>query len=113
MSRPQRCRRICFEPEVCRFSPVGGAGGRAVVLSLDEFEVIRLVDAQGLTHGQCAAQMEISRTTVTEIYERARGKIADSLVNGRDLLIEGGNYRVCDGSAACCCGPCRFRKSSE
>ena len=90
MSRPQRCRRICFEPEVCRFGPEGGAGGRAVVLRMDEFEVIRLVDAQGLTHGQCAAQMEISRTPVTEIYERAPRKPADCLVNGRDLVIEGG-----------------------
>ena len=112
MARPQRCRRICLEPEVCRFAPEGGAEGRAVVLSLDEFEVIRLVDAQGCTHEQCAAQMEISRTTVTEICERARRKIADCLVHGRALVIEGGNYRVCDGSAACCCGPCRFRKST-
>ena len=110
MARPQRCRRICFEPEVCSFSPEGGAPGEAVVLSLDEFEAIRLVDAEGRTHAQCAAQMDISRTTVTEICERAHRKIAQSLVSGRALVIAGGNYRLCDGSAArCCCGPCRFR----
>ena len=50
MPRPQRCRRICFEPEVCRFGPEGGAEGRAVVLSLDEFEVIRLGDAEYNRH---------------------------------------------------------------
>ena len=112
MPRPQRCRRICFEPEVCRFAPEGDVGGRAVELSLDEFEVIRLVDALGCTHEQCAAQMDVSRTTVTEIYDRARHKIADCLVNGRALVIAGGNVRVCDGSAARCCMPCRFRKGN-
>lgn len=89
MARPQRCRRICFEPEVCSFSPEGGAPGEAVVLSLDEFEAIRLVDAEGRTHAQCAAQMDISRTTVTEICERAHRKIAQSLVSGRALVIAG------------------------
>lgn len=74
------------------------------MLSIDEFEVVRLVDLEKKTHGQCAEQMDISRTTVTEIYESARCKIADSLVNGKRLVISGGNYRLCDGSAIKCCG---------
>ena len=45
--------------------------------------------------------MAISRTTVTEIYETARFKIADSLINGKTLCIEGGNYRVCEGGECC------------
>ena len=49
-------------------------------------------------------QMGISRTTVTEIYERARTKVADCLVNGKPLKITGGNYRLCDGTARQCCG---------
>ena len=107
MPRPQRCRRICREPEYNRFSPEGIAKDSRVQLSIDEFEVIRLVDYEKKTHEQCAAQMDISRTTVTEIYESARYKIADSLINGKNLLISGGNYRLCDGSAAPCCGkPC-------
>ena len=51
---------------------------------------------------QCAMQMEIGRSTVTEIYESARGKIADSLINGRRLVIDGGNYKLCDGEPKWC-----------
>jgi len=97
MARPQRCRRICGEPEYIEFLPGGCTGSEAytVTLSLDEFETIRLVDYEKKTHEQCAAMMEISRTTVTEIYERARNKVADCLVNGKKLIIAGGNYKVC------------------
>lgn len=102
MSRPQRCRRICNEPQTTEFSPVGAVNVEAITLTLDEFEVIRLVDLERQTHEQCAKQMDISRSTVTEIYENARYKIADSIVNGYRLNIAGGNYRICDGSAVRC-----------
>ena len=101
MARPQRCRRICREPEYPGFTPDGVPCANTVVLSVDEFEALRLVDYEKMTHGQCAAQMDISRTTVTEIYESARYKVADSLVNGKRLVITGGTYRLCDGSASC------------
>lgn len=99
MPRPRRCRRICREPAYESFMPQGISCGEEVVLTLDEYEVIRLVDLEKLTHEQCAGQMDISRTTVTEIYESAREKLADSLVYGKILRIAGGNYRLCDGSA--------------
>lgn len=102
MPRPQRCRRICSEPAVTGFTPDDVAEQEEVVLTVDEFEVIRLVDLEKQTHEQCARQMEISRSTATEIYESARGKIADSLVNGRRLIIDGGNYRLCDGNPKWC-----------
>ena len=104
MPRPQRCRRICCAPEHLRFAPEGRPDADAVALSFDEFEVLRLVDYEGRTHEQCAAQMDVSRTTVTEIYQSARFKLADSLVNGKRLEISGGNYRLCDGSAGRCYG---------
>lgn len=84
-------------------TPSQEGGGEKVILSLDEYETIRLVDYEKQTHSQCAAQMDISRTTVTEIYESARQKVADCLVNGKRLIIEGGDYRFCDGSADYCC----------
>lgn len=102
MARPQRCRRICNEPEFTGFSPDKATEREPVILTLDEFEVIRLVDLEKQTHEQAAKQMEIARSTVTEIYESARYKIADSLVNGYRLLISGGNYRLCDGSPSWC-----------
>lgn len=102
MPRPQRCRRICSEPMVTGFSPDDMEEKEEVVLTLDEYEVIRLVDLEKQTHEQCAKQMEVSRSTVTEIYENAREKIADSLVNGRRLTIGGGKYRLCDGNPKWC-----------
>jgi len=104
MARPRRCRRICLEPEYQRFAPCGVRKTEQVLLTVDEFEAIRLIDYEKKTHEQCARQMDISRTTVTEMYERARGKIADCLVNGKALHITGGNYELCDGSARHCCG---------
>ena len=99
MARPRRCRRVCAEPDYGSFRPDGIPGGVSITLTDDEYEVIRLIDLEKLTHEQCAKRMDISRTTVTEIYESAREKIADSIVNGKVLLISGGDYRLCDGSA--------------
>ena len=100
MPRPQRCRRVCSEPEYETFAPASGIGSDgAVVMTVDAFEAIRLIDLEGLTHEQCAAEMQVSRTTVTEIYEDARRKLADCLVNGKRLVIAGGSYRLCSGAA--------------
>lgn len=113
MARPSKCRRICSEPAYDSFMPGGFSCDEQVVLTVDEYEVIRLVDLEKFTHGQCAAQMGISRTTVTEIYESAREKLADSIVNGKTLLIAGGHYRLCDGSPACLCQKhCRKAKGA-
>lgn len=102
MPRPQRCRRVCSEPQYSCFEPEGVSNPESVVLSVDEYEVIRLVDFEKLSHEQCAAIMDISRTTVTEIYERARYKLSDCIVNGKQLVIAGGNYRICSGKHQSC-----------
>ena len=103
MARPRRCRRVCSEPDYSSFMPDGIPCSETVTLAVDEYEVIRLIDLEKLTHEQCAKRMDISRTTATEIYESAREKIADSIVNGKRLIIEGGDYRLCDGSAVHFC----------
>ena len=104
MARPVRCRRICFEPKYDSFAPYGAENMEQILLTVDEFEAVRLIDYEKRNHEQCARQMGISRTTVTEMYEKARTKIADCIVNGRMLCISGGNYALCDGSAWRCCG---------
>lgn len=104
MARPVRCRRICFEPEYDRFAPCGREDAEQILLTVDEFEAVRLIDHEKKTHQQCARQMGISRTTATEMYEKARAKIADCLVGGKTLCISGGNYTLCDGSVWRCCG---------
>ena len=89
MPRPPRCRRICGVPQVDTFCPNGCENTEPILLTLDEYEVIRLVDLEQQTHEQCAAQMDISRSTVQEIYESARSKIAAYLVHGKPLHITG------------------------
>ena len=104
MSRPQKCRRVCTLPRCGGFRPMeDGPWSGTVTLGVDEYEVIRLIDLEGLTQEQCAVQMEVARTTVTGIYLSARRKLAQALVERKALAVEGGHYRLCDG------GECRRR----
>lgn len=77
-------------------------------MGLDEYEVIRLIDLEGMQQEQAAVQMGVARTTVQSIYFAARRKLADALVNGRMLRIDGGDVEVCEKRAQCgrrgCCG---------
>ncbi|MGP1587347.1 MAG: DUF134 domain-containing protein [Treponemataceae bacterium] len=112
MPRQQRCRKICKKPKFTSFFPEGfentNCKDNCIYLSLDEYEIIRLVDFEKLDHKTAADIMEISRTTASEIYENARGKIAQTLVEGKKLLIQGGNYRFCFGeSTNICCKNCK------
>lgn len=101
MPRPVRCRRVCAEPEYREFTPEGIASSVSITLTVDEYECIRLMDIEKCTQEQCAFKMDISRTTVAEIYSLAREKIAKTIVFGRPLIISGGNYRICDGDNSC------------
>lgn len=103
MARPQKCRRICKVPQTDSFRPEKHRGEIPIIMTVDEYEVIRLVDLEEKTHEQCALQMDISRSTVQEIYENARRKLAACIVYGRKLVIAGGNYRVCVGRENCRC----------
>ena len=94
MSRPIRCRRIERQPVFRSFSPDDIAAEEQVEMTLDEFETIRLLDNESLTQEACAVRMNIARTTVTAIYDSARRKLADALVNGKRLLITGGHCKV-------------------
>ena len=87
MPRPPRCRRICGAPQVDTFCPSGCEDTEPILLTLDEYKVIRLVDLERQTHEQCATQMDISRSTVQEIYESAWRKIGACLVHGKPLTM--------------------------
>jgi predicted DNA-binding protein (UPF0251 family)/predicted Fe-Mo cluster-binding NifX family protein len=90
-----------MEPSYDSFVPGGIPSEGIVHLSVDEYETIRLIDYEKMTQEQCAIQMEIARTTVTDIYTQARYKIADSLIHGKRLVIAGGNYTICSRENKC------------
>jgi len=118
MSRPTKCRRVCRMPDSVEFHPAGDDGGKEpIVMTVDEYETIRLIDKVGLSQEDCGNQMNVARTTVQQIYTSARAKLARCLVDGVPLRIEGGNYRLCDGEGSRhLCGGCarrRFRGTPE
>lgn len=100
MPRPKRCRKICCYPDYWSFAPEEISAHETTMLMLDEFEAIRLIDYQKMTQEECAAAMGVSRTTVTGIYENARFKLADAMVNGKRIRITGGSYRIDPALAA-------------
>lgn len=96
MSRPFKCRRICFVPSVTYFKPAG-IPLRLLeenYISLEEVEAIRLRDLEHLEQVECAGKMNISRPTFQRVLASARRKVADSLLAGKALRIEGGNYEL-------------------
>lgn len=90
MPRPVRNRRIGQLPVYRSFSPDDVTDAGRIQMTVDEFESLRLLDHEGLTQEACAVRMNIARTTVTAIYNSARKKVAEALVNGKQLLITGG-----------------------
>lgn len=115
MPRPKKSRQVCGLPQTVAFETEGRKpGGAAVVLTVEEYEAIRLIDKEGLSQEQCSASMQVARTTVQQIYSTARKKMADALVEGLTLRIEGGDYRLCNGySPACGCRSCPKRAHRE
>lgn len=110
MPRPKKCRKVCCMPTSTEFAPVGAdlRSADAVVMTVEEYEAIRLIDHEGFTQEECAGYMRIARTTVQLIYNAARKKLSVSLVEGKPLNISGGDYRLCDGDEPYCgCGGCR------
>lgn len=93
MPRRKRNRRIQVPPVIKGMSVFGVRGRRAneVILHLEEYEAIRLLDYQNLTQEETAVHMDISRPTLTRIYEEARHKVATAFVEGRGIIFRGGD----------------------
>ncbi|OHD65283.1 MAG: hypothetical protein A2176_15205 [Spirochaetes bacterium RBG_13_51_14] len=96
MSRPKCCRNVGCAPDKNYFKPRGIPASilEEVILTLDEFEAIRLADFEGLYQEDGAKKMNISRQTFGRIIETAHKKIADVLINGKALKIEGGDVSI-------------------
>ena len=95
MSRPKQDRKISNPPLMQGFKPFGIPRRMLSQVSLlyDEYEAIRLLDYEGMNQDQAAVQMNVSRPTLTRIYENARKTIAQALVEGKMIMIEGGNVQ--------------------
>lgn len=110
MARPYKQRRVCELPATSTFVPNTSGSMETVEMAIDEYEVIRLIDHLKLTQNECAQQMNVARTTVQAIYDSARSKIANAIVNGKKLVIQGGNYSLCSESSTCCGKNCKSRR---
>jgi len=96
MPRPPKCRRVAFLPNVTYFKPAGIPlrALEEVRLSVEEAEAIRLKDLESFEQEQGAERMNISRPTFQRVLASARQKVADALLNGRAIRIEGGNFEM-------------------
>jgi len=94
MTRPRKNRKVNAPPKIKGMKPIGVPGRmlEKIVLSIDEYEAIRLTDYKGYSHKQSAKIMDISRPTFTRLVDSARKKIAEAIIGVKDLLIEGGTF---------------------
>ena len=103
MSRPENKRIVHVPPLFTEFKPLGLSDNslESLIVTLDEFEAIRLADYVGLSHEVAADEMNISRSTFSRLIERARKKMADFLVQGRAISIDGGSIHFKNNIIKC------------
>jgi uncharacterized protein len=135
MARPRRRRRISFQPDVTYFKPAGvpRVNLKESSLSFDELEAIRLIDSEGLDQTQSAKKMKISQSTLSRLLREGRKKLADAIIQGNAIKIQGGNFKLAmprgrgrgfgsggrmDGFAAgpsgnCVCPKCGYKETHQ
>ena len=103
MPRPPKWRCVSFMPQITYFKPVGVPLPllKEVCLSVEEAETIRLKDLEGLEQEECAQRMRISRPTFHRVLGAARKKVAESLINGKAIRIDGGNFEMATSRVRC------------
>ena len=115
MPRPQKLRNVGSPPNIYGMKPIGirAADTEKLILNLDEYEALKLADFEGLSHKEAGEKIGVSRPTFTRLIDSAHKKISSALVEGKSLIIEGGNIHfdqflyICED-----CG-FRFLKSLE
>ncbi|APM38016.1 DUF134 domain-containing protein [Clostridium kluyveri] len=119
MARPRKWRKVCTLPQINKFGPVDISKdiNEPIIMTVEEYETIRLMDLEGLNQEESASVMGVARSTIQRIYDDARKKIAKSLVNGKILKIEGGSYKLCsdfndkESCSECICN--KYRQYDE
>lgn len=115
MPRPRKWRRVCCPPTVNVFGPAERPPfGDDIVMSVEEYETIRLLDLEDLTQEEAAKRMNVARTTVQRMYAHARHKMALALFEGSMLRIEGGNHEFYqEGEFGRGCGRCARERRGQ
>lgn len=103
MARPVKLRCVAQLPRAGFFRPVGPPASalQKVCLTVEEIESIRLKDFEGFEQEECAQEMRISRPTFHRILGSARKKLADALINGKAIQVEGGNFGLAQSHFRC------------
>ncbi len=101
MARPKKSKKVCKIPDVRTFTS-SDENDNVISMTIEEYEVIRLMDKEGLKQEECSLQMNVSRPTIQILYVNARRKVAQFLTEGGTLKIEGGSYNVCDSHGENC-----------
>jgi predicted DNA-binding protein (UPF0251 family) len=101
MVRPQKSRLVKINPQISYFKPRGVPmiDLEQVQLTVDELEAFRLADFLGMSHEEAGKQMGVSRATFGRIIEQARKIVADALIHGKAISVEGGNYKMVEPAA--------------
>ncbi len=96
MGRPRKYRQVKLPPVSQVYSPCGKKSecNREIILTLGEYEAVRLADYESYSHEEGAKYMEVSRSTFTRMIESAHRKIGTAIVEGRSIIIKGGNYNI-------------------
>ena len=108
MGRPRKNRLVEHRPEVSYFKPRGipMLDLDEVALTVDEREAIRLADLLDMSHEEAGRQMGVSRATFGRIVQNARRVVADALINGKAINIDGGNYKIVSETRLFRCREC-------
>jgi predicted DNA-binding protein (UPF0251 family) len=108
MVRPKKYRIVGFNPDVSYFKPRGipMVDLDEVRLTVDEREAIRLADLMEMSHEEAGRKMGVSRATFGRIIQQARKVVADALINGKAINIEGGSYRIVSEKRSFMCRKC-------
>lgn len=111
MGRNKKNRIVKYNPDVNYFKPRGIPmfDLEEVSLTVDEREALRLADFLGMSHEEAGREMGVSRATFGRIVQNARKTVADAMINGKAIMIEGGSFQVIDDSRRFNCRKCDYQ----
>jgi predicted DNA-binding protein (UPF0251 family) len=111
MGRPRKNRLVAYNPDISYFKPRGipMVDLAEVCLTVDEREALRLADLDGLSHEDSGQCMGVSRATFGRILHKARQIVADALINGKAIRVDGGNYKMVAEKRRFLCRKCRHQ----